>query len=182
MSTRFCVIPLVVLAFLACGSEVDSVRAAEVAEQTPSAVEGEANVSSSVSTSFAPWAPGAQQHAAGEIPEPSIIGVPPYPGAMIVWAVTTKGEQYLPHINLISTDTPEKVLEFYRSELEPEGWKWDENMEVLYKGKSEALMQGRTPFIKVTKVNPVSFDLASIDKSTVEKAQTYFQIVYDPDA
>ncbi len=61
-----------------------------------------------------------------KVPDSSVVGIPAYPGALVIQTreagamQASDGKPYLPYIKLLSSDTVDKVVKWYRERLS--GW------------------------------------------------------------
>ena len=88
----------------------------------------------------------------------------------------------LPFINLVSSETRDDVLAFYREELERlDGWGWSGLAEVFYEGGSQmSAMAMMARSVNVTDLDLAAIDIAGIRSDVKQDLRTRIQIVYDP--
>jgi hypothetical protein len=135
---------------------------------------------------FAPWVPLTAEGKAAigqqEIPGKALVGIPAYPKASIVslaFLEDKNGNKTIPVIHLVSPDSVETIVNFYKTELlKIQGWQWDEIFEAFYLGESyeEALGQ-HNPYMEITPVSLDSVRLKYVEPSYKGTLKSWIQIV-----
>lgn len=129
----------------------------------------------------APLAPKA-----ADVPAKTEVGFPTYPGAVIISIGKPgmiKGKETLPFINLVTTDAPKDVIDFYKSKLPAgDGWKWHGMVEMFLQGDNPmAAIGGNVPFVSISGEAQGSIDTKYLtDEALKTGIKTRIQIVYEP--
>lgn len=142
---------------------------------------------------FAPWGRLSAQglkmlHLSGQanptpVPPADDVGVPCYPGAVVVSILKPQGDAMpMETINLVSSDPPEKVLAFYKAKLlSMPGWKWSASFKFFYKGDKETdAFAMKIPGLTVQEETGESFDLQAMADSVAKSAKTRIQVIFKP--
>lgn len=110
------------------------------------------------------------------IPSKEGVGVPIYPGAMFLSALSGS-EGMLPGLNLVSEEPLEKVKMWYEKHLE--GWSYSDMMMLYHEGTGKLSFADamKTPTVNVIALEPDAFDLMIFD---VPNGKTRIQITYRP--
>lgn len=131
----------------------------------------------------APWAPLAKdaphmivtQHRKSP-PSADELDAPAYPGAEVITLVTR--ESGLPYLDLISSDSPQKVIEWYKQNLNKD-WKWDKTLKVFYQGNDAMAAIGRkAPMINVISTSRPALSLMGLTDQVKSHAQSRIRIVF----
>ena len=147
----------------------------------------------SAQSPFAPWAKlssdAPNDIPAREYPVPTKdeVGIPAYPSAVIssVSAPSTDTVKYkqevFPFVNLVTIDTPENVINFYKRNLtEGKGWNYSEELRTFVKGPVNSVSTGFVPLVAIRDENGEHFDLVYVDQSLRNKLNTRIEITYKP--
>lgn len=113
-----------------------------------------------------------------KVPSMEEVGVPPYPGAVIISIIIDESGQMMPGLNLASTDPPEKVRAWYKEKLQ--GWRWSEMLELFYQGEGELKNLAQVMTTPTINVLPMSSEAIDMRFSDVPGAQARIQITYQP--
>lgn len=113
-----------------------------------------------------------------KVPSIEEVGVPPYPGAVIISIIIDESGQMMPGLNLVSTDPPEKVRAWYKENLQ--GWRWSEMLELFYQGEGELKNLAQVMTTPTINALPLSSEAIDMRFSDVPGAQTRIQITYQP--
>ncbi|UCH98223.1 MAG: hypothetical protein JSV88_15630 [Candidatus Aminicenantes bacterium] len=138
---------------------------------------------------FAPWAKltpeGASASQQQKIPTKAEVGIPAYPNAYIISLAAMEDKKIgktLNIIHMVSPDSPEVILSFYKEKLMAiEGWKWDEIFEAFHTGEDYTkAMSQLNPFVEIVAVSLNTEDLKYVDPSLKETLKSRIQIAYNP--
>ena len=142
---------------------------------------------------YAPWAKlssNAPKNISGRnypVPTKEEVGINPYPGAVIssVSAPSTDTTKYkqevLPFVILVSTDSPDNVVAFYKRILTKDrGWTYSEEFTTFVKGETTNAMTGFVPAVAIRNENGNNFDLVNIDEGLRNRLKSRIQITYKP--
>lgn len=145
-------------------------------------------------TPFAPWAALSSDAPADipareyPVPTKEEVGIPAYPGAVIssVSAPSTDTIKYkqevLPFVNLVTTDSPENVIGFYKTYLtEDKGWNYSEEIQTFVKGPISSVSTGFVPTVAIRDESGEHFDLVYVDQNLKNELHTRIEITYSPD-
>ncbi len=124
----------------------------------------------------------AGKSAPAPVPPADEVGVPCYPGAVVVSILEAQGGMPMETINLVSSDPPAKVVAFYKAKLlAMPGWKWSSKFKFFYKGDNEMdAFQMKIPGLTVQEESGESFDLKLMAPSVVKSAKTRIQVIFKP--
>lgn len=114
-----------------------------------------------------------------EIPSQEKVGIPVYPNATYASSMDG-GDSLPPSINLISSDPAEKVMKWYRENLE--GWSYSEKLNLFYESREEEpqiaeLFEGKYQTVAVMEENGKGLDLMFLD---IPDVKTRIQFIYKP--
>jgi hypothetical protein len=142
---------------------------------------------------YAPWAklssnaPKDISSRKYPVPTKDEVGIPPYPGAVIssISAPSTDTTKYkqevLPFVILVSIDSPDNVVAFYKRNLTKEkGWSYNEDLKTFVKGKAANALTGFVPTVAIRDENGENFDLVYIDEGLKNRLTTRIEITYKP--
>lgn len=147
------------------------------------------NPESMAQVSYAPWVKlkvEASNLWQDEIPATDQVGVPAYPG-MVVLSVYSPPEgaenAMAPYINLASEDPPEQVEAWYKERLlKMPGWKYHDTYEFFYQGEDVMkAMSMQSPYLNVMELSQEAIDMVYVDESVKTKLKTRIQIIYRPE-
>lgn len=146
------------------------------------------NPESMAQVSYAPWVKlkvEASNLWQNEIPATDQVGVPAYPGAVVlsVSSMQDGSGGSIPFMNLASEDPPEKVENWYKERLsEMPGWKYHDTYEFFYQGEDAMkAMSMQSPYLNVMELSQDAIDMVYVDESVKKKLKTRIQIIYRPD-
>lgn len=142
---------------------------------------------------YAPWielSKDAPNNLAGRnypVPTKQEVGIPVYPGAVIT-SVSAPSEdtvkydkQILPFVNLVSTDSPSKVIAFYKSRLtNDKGWNFSEEYSTFIKGETSSALTGFIPAVRIREENGNNFDLVYANEKLKTSLKTRIEVTYKP--
>ena len=151
------------------------------------------SVFSSAQSSYAPWAklsddaPEEIKERNYPVPLKSEVDIPPYPGAVLT-SVSAPNEdttkyhrEALPFIILVTTKSPDEVIQFYKAVLSPEeGWQYTEEYKGFVKGEILSALTGFVPGVGIREENGEEFDLVYVDKNLRSELKTRIKIFYKP--
>ena len=142
---------------------------------------------------FAPWAklssnaPKDISSRNYPVPTKEEVGIKPYPGAVItsVSAPSTDTIKYkqevLPFVILVSTDSPDNVVSFYKRILtEDKGWTYSEEFRTFVKGQGSQALTGFVPAVAIRDEDGNNFDLSYVDETFTNRLKSRIQITYKP--
>ncbi len=123
--------------------------------------------------------------AKDHIPDKDAVEAPPYPGAKIVSAGGGSWAEYggqrreiLPHVSLVSTDPPEKVAAFYKTQLKDWHHAKEYGMfDVFWKGRKDQQNMG-APSVPTVVVSDT--DGSSPDEQHLTGLKTRIDVYYQP--
>ncbi len=112
-----------------------------------------------------------------KVPSMEEVGVPPYPGAVIISIIIDESGRMLPGLNLASTDPPETVRAWYTEKLQ--GWRWSEMLGLFHQNEGELNVAQlmTTPTVNVMTEEGKAIDMLFSD---VPGVKTRIQITYQP--
>ncbi len=142
---------------------------------------------------FAPWAklssnaPKDISSRNYPVPTKEEVGISPYPGAFIssVSAPSTDTTKYkqevLPFVILVSTDSPDNVVAYYKRILSKEkGWNYSEEFRSFVKGQAIQVLTGFVPTVAIRDENGENFDLVYVDENLRSRLRSRIEITYKP--
>ena len=142
---------------------------------------------------YAPWAklssnaPKDISSRNYPVPTKEEVGIKPYPGAVIssVSAPSTDTTKYkqevLPFVILVSTDSPDNVISFYKRNLtKDKGWAYSEEFRTFVKGQTTQALTGFVPAVAIRDENGENFDLSYVDEGLKNRLKSRIQITYKP--
>lgn len=142
---------------------------------------------------YAPWAKlssTAPKDISGRnypVPTKEEVGINPYPGAVISSVSapssdTTKyNQEVLPFVILVSTDSPDNVVAFYKRILtKDKGWTYSEEFTTFVKGETGNALTGFVPTVAIRDENGNNFDLVNVDEGLRNRLKSRIQITYKP--
>ena len=142
---------------------------------------------------YAPWAklssnaPKDISSRNYPVPTKEEVGISPYPGAVIssVSAPSTDTTRYnqevLPFIIMVSTDSPENIVAFYKRILtKDKGWTYSEEFKTFVKGQTANAQTGFVPAVAIRDENGNNFDLVYVDEVLKNRLKSRIQITYKP--
>lgn len=142
---------------------------------------------------FAPWAklssnaPKDISSRNYPVPTKEEVGISPYPGAVIssVSAPSTDTTKYkqevLPFVILVSTDSPDNVVAYYKRILtKDKGWTFSEEFKTFAKGQTANAQTGFAPAVAIRDENGNNFDLVYVDEVLKNRLKSRIQITYKP--
>ena len=140
---------------------------------------------------YAPWAklssnaPKDISSRNYPVPTKEEVGIKPYPGAFIssVSAPSTDTTKYkqevLPFVILISTDSPDNVVAFYKRILtKDKGWNYSEEFRTFVKGQTAKALTGFVPTVAIRDENGENFDLVYVDENLKSRLNSRIEITY----
>ena len=127
--------------FVGCGGETKAAEAPKPADQ-PAAAPAAPTTPTSVSV------PGGGTASVGQLPADFPKDVPVYAGATVVSSSTTGG---MAAAVLNTADASEKVADFYKAELEKNGWTDAKSMSVAGTNTVTAKKEKRMASVAITK-------------------------------
>ena len=140
---------------------------------------------------YAPWAKlssNAPKDISGRnypVPTKEEVGIKPYPGAVIssVSAPSTDTTKYkqevLPFVILVSTDSPDNVVAFYKRILTiDKGWNYSEEFKTFVKGQTTQARTGFVPTVAIRDENGENFDLVYVEVSLKNRLKSRIEITY----
>ena len=142
-------------------------------------------------TRYASWAElsknAPEDLSARDYPVPTVseVGIQPYPGAVISSVsapredTTNYDKQVLPFVILVTTDSPDKVVQFYKGILTAdEGWNYSEKYTTFVKGEIISSLTGFVPSVAIREENGDEFDLIYVNEKFKETLKTRIKIFY----
>ena len=142
---------------------------------------------------YAPWAklssnaPKDISSRNYPVPTKEEVGIKPYPGAFIssVSAPSTDTTKYkqevLPFVILVSTDSPDNVVSFYKRILTGDkGWTYSEEFRTFVKGQTAKALTGFVPTVAIRDENGENFDLVYVDENLKSRLRSRIEITYKP--
>jgi hypothetical protein len=121
------------------------------------------------------------------VPSKDEVGIPPYPGAVISSISTPSTDtikykqEVLPFINLVTNDTPENVINFYKRNLTKEkGWNYSEELRTFVKGPVGSISTGFIPSVAIRDENGDHFDLIYVNQDLKNELKSRIEITYKP--
>jgi hypothetical protein len=114
------------------------------------------------------------------IPSAEQVGIPAPPGGEIS-TLSNLGIN-LPGIDLLSPAPMNEIVDFYKKSLAAgEGWKWNETLQIFYRGDSvsDALFL-KIPSVRISAVSDPTAESFLVDESFRDKAKTRIEIHYKP--
>ena len=142
---------------------------------------------------YAPWAklssnaPKDISSRNYPVPTKEEVGIKPYPGAFIssVSAPSTDTTKYkqevLPFVILVSTDSPDNVVSFYKRILTGnKGWTYSEEFRTFVKGQTAKALTGFVPTVAIRDENGENFDLVYVDENLKSRLRSRIEITYKP--
>ena len=142
---------------------------------------------------YAPWAklssnaPKDISSRNYPVPTKQEVGLKPYPGAYIssVSAPSTDTTKYkqevLPFVILVSTDSPDNVVSFYKGILtKDKGWNYSEEFRTFVKGQTSQALTGFVPTVAIRDENGENFDLVYVDENLKSRLRSRIEITYKP--
>ena len=151
-------------------------------------------VSGFTEAQYAPWAKlssdAPKEINARKYPVPSKteVGIPAYPGAFISSVSAPRQDtieykkEVLPFVILVSTDTPSKVISFYKKVLtKDKGWNYSEEYKTFVKGKIGSSLTGFVPSVAIRDDNGQNFDLVYVDEGLKNGLKSRIEITYKPE-
>jgi len=142
---------------------------------------------------YAPWAKLASNAPKDissrkyPVPTKDEVGIPAYPGAVIssLSAPSTDTTKYqqevLPFVILVSTDSPDNVVAYYKRNLTKEkGWTYSEEYRTFVKGKTGSVLTGFVPAVAIRDEEGENFDLVYVDEGLKTRLKTRIEITYKP--
>jgi len=142
---------------------------------------------------YAPWAklsssaPKDISSRNYPVPTKEEVGISPYPGAVItsVSAPSTDTTKYkqavLPFVILVSTDSPDNVVAFYKRILtKDKGWTYSEEFRTFVKGQTAKALTGFVPAVAIRDENGENFDLVYVEEGLRNRLKSRIEITYNP--
>lgn len=142
---------------------------------------------------YAPWAklsssvPKDISSRNYPVPTKEEVGISPYPGAVIssVSAPSTDTTKYkqevLPFVILVSTDSPDNVVSFYKRILtKDKGWNYSEEFRSFVKGQASQAITGFVPTVAIRDEDGNNFDLVYVDENLKSRLRSRIEITYKP--
>ena len=143
---------------------------------------------------YAPWAklsgsaPDKINAREYPVPSKSEVNVSPYPGAVLTSVsaprqdTTMYEKEVLPFVALVTTDSPDKVINFYKKLLTPDkGWNYSQEYTTFVKGEIISALSGFVPSVAVRDENGDDHDLVYVDENLKKELKTRIRIFYKPD-
>lgn len=142
---------------------------------------------------YAPWAK-LSKNAPKEIsvrkypvPTKDEVGIPAYPGAVISSVSAPREDtlefkkEVLPFVILVSKDSPEQVISYYKKKLtKAGGWNYNEEFKTFVKGPPGSSLTGFVPAVAIRDESGENFDLVHVDESLKSNLKSRIEITYDP--
>lgn len=142
---------------------------------------------------YAPWAKlskdAPKEISARKYPVPTKdeVGIPAYPGAVISSVSAPREDtlefkkEVLPFVILVSKDSPEQVISYYKKILtKAGGWNFNEEFKTFVKGPQGASLTGFVPNVAIRDESGENFDLVHVDQNLKRNLKSRIEITYDP--
>jgi len=122
------------------------------------------------------------------VPTKTVVGIPPYPGAVISSVSAPRmdtikyKQEILPFVILVTLDKPSDVVAFYKRFLtKDKGWNYREEYTTFVKGPSGSALTGFVPAVAIRNETGENFDLVYVDVGLKSKLKTRIEITYKPE-
>lgn len=121
------------------------------------------------------------------VPTKDEVGIPVYPGAVISSVSAPREDtlkfkkEILPFVILVSKDSPEKVISYYKKKLtSANGWNYNDEFKTFVKGPPGSSLTGFIPAVAIRDESGENFDLVYVDQDLKNRLKSRIEITYNP--